>query len=187
MESVGKLQSASEGSSCFKARVLSSIQTKTTPDPVFGNQKQLLISSKTESFAGGSSTNGSEKGSGSSSKQELSRILQSFVSGYKNRNSVVNTYLHVPTFKMETVEVIRASLQAGEWVACIDLTDTYFHVPIHPKCQKYLCFHVQGQADQFTALPFGIATAPLEFTRVVKEIKFIALSQGVHSIWTIGW
>ena len=93
--------------------------------------------------------------------------------------SVVNTYLHVPTFKMETVEVIRASLQTGEWVASIDLTDTYFHMPIHPKFQKYLRFYVQGQAYQFRALPFGNATAPLEFTRVVKEVKFIALSQGV--------
>ena len=94
--------------------------------------------------------------------------------------SVVNTFLHVPTFKMETAEVIRASLQAGEWVASIDLTDAYFHVPIHQKFQKYLRFHVQGQAYQFRALPFGIATAPLEFTRVVKEVKFIALSQGVR-------
>ena len=47
--------------------------------------------------------------------------------------SVVNTYFHVPTFKMETAEVIRACLQAGEWVASIYLTDAYFHVPIHPK------------------------------------------------------
>ena len=52
--------------------------------------------------------------------------------------SVVNTFLHVPTFKMETAEVIRASLQAGEWVASIDLTDAYFHDPIHQKFQKYL-------------------------------------------------
>ena len=164
-----------------------SFQTKTTPNSVSGNQKQLLISSKTGSFAGVSSTNGSEKGSGSGSKQELSRILQSFVSGSKTRKqmvpvidlSVVNTYLHVPTFKMETAKVIRAYLQTGEWVASIDLTDTYFHVPIHPSFQKYLRFHVQGQAYQFRALPFRIATAPLGFTRVVKEVKFIALSQGV--------
>ena len=65
-------------------------------------------------------------------------------------------------------------------MASIDLTDAYFHVPIHIKFQKYLCFHVQGRAYQFRALPFGIATAPLEFTRVVKGVKFIALSQGVQ-------
>ena len=37
--------------------------------------------------------------------------------------SVVNKYLHVPTFKMETAENIRDSLQQGEWVTSLDLTD----------------------------------------------------------------
>ena len=185
---MGKLQGTSEGSSCFETRLLSSIQTETTSDPVSDNQKQLFGSSKTKSFAGVGSANGSKEGSGSSSKQELSRILQSFVSGSKtrkqmatsNRSQCCKYILHVPPFKMETAEVIRASLQAGKWVASIDLTDAYFHVPIHQKFKKYLRFHVQGQAYQFRALPFGIATAPLEFTRVVKEVKFIALSQGVR-------
>ena len=35
---------------------------------------------------------------------------------------------------METAEVIQASLQTGEWVASIDLTDAYFHVPIQSRC-----------------------------------------------------
>ena len=51
--------------------------------------------------------------------------------------NVVNTFLHVPTFKMETAEVVRASLQ-GEWVASVDVTHAYFYVPIHSKFQKYL-------------------------------------------------
>ena len=46
---------------------------------------------------------------------------------------------------METVEVIRASVQTGEWVASIDLIDAYFQVPIQRKIQKYLRFHMQGQ------------------------------------------
>ena len=91
MESVGKLQSASEGSSCFKARLLFSIQTKPTSDPVSSNQKQVFIPCKTNSFTGGGSTNGSEKGSGSGSKQELSRILQLFVSGSKTRKQMATS------------------------------------------------------------------------------------------------
>ena len=47
---------------------------------------------------------------------------------------------------------------------------------MYPNFQKYLRF----QAYQFRALPFRIVTAPLEFTQVVKEVKFIALSQGVR-------
>ena len=94
--------------------------------------------------------------------------------------SVVNQYLHIPTFKMETAENIRDSLQEGEWVTSLDLTDAYFHIPIHPRFQKYLCFNVGDRCYQFTALPFGIATAPLEFTMVAKEVKLMALAEGIR-------
>ena len=88
---MGKFQGASESSSCFKTRLLSSIQRKTTSDPVSDYQKQLFSSSKAKSLAGSGSTNGSKKGSGSSSKQELSRILQSFVSGSKTRKQMATS------------------------------------------------------------------------------------------------
>ena len=32
-------------------------------------------------------------------------------------------------------------------------------------------FHIQGQSYQFKALPFGLSTAPMEFTVVVKEAQ----------------
>ena len=46
--------------------------------------------------------------------------------------SRLNTFLHVEKFKMETPESIRTSLIPGEWVASIDLSDAYLHIPIHP-------------------------------------------------------
>ena len=94
--------------------------------------------------------------------------------------SVVNKFLHVPTFKMETAESIRNSLRIGEWVVSIDLTDSYFHLPIHPISQKYLRFQFENQIYQFVALPFGLATAPLEFTRVVKEVKIVAMNRNLR-------
>ena len=94
--------------------------------------------------------------------------------------SVVNKYLHVPTFKMETAENIRNSLQQGEWVTSLDLTDAYFHIPIHPRFQKYLRFNVGDRSYQFTALPFGIATGPLQFTMVAKQVKLMALAEGIR-------
>ena len=94
--------------------------------------------------------------------------------------SVVNSFLHVPTFKTETAKNIRDSLQEGEWVTSLDLTDAYFHIPIHPRFQKYLHFNVGDRSYQFTALSFGIATAPLEFTMVAKEVKLMALAEGIR-------
>ena len=93
--------------------------------------------------------------------------------------SQLNLYLASASFKMETPETIRLSLQKGEWVTSLDFSDAYFHVPISQRSRKYLRFHLNGRTYQFTALPFGLSTAPLEFTKVVKEVKLMALSRGI--------
>ena len=74
---------------------------------------------------------------------------------------------------------ISASLIPGEWVASIDLLDTYFHLPIHPNSRKYQQFCHNSQVFQFTFLPFGLAMAPPVFTMIVKDVKLMALSSGV--------
>ena len=94
--------------------------------------------------------------------------------------SRLNTFLHVEKFKMETPESIRTSLIPGEWVASIDLSDAYLHIPIHPSSRKYLRFCYKAQVFQFTSLPFGLATAPQVFTMIVKEVKLMALSRGLR-------
>ena len=95
--------------------------------------------------------------------------------------SSLNKFLVISSkFKMETPESIQASLRKGEWVTSIDLTDAYLHVPIHTHSQKYLRFHHKGVTYQFVSLPFGLATAPLVFTSLVKEVKLLALQQGIR-------
>ena len=94
--------------------------------------------------------------------------------------SQLNLYLAPATFKMETPETIRLSLQQGEWVTSLDFSDAYFHIPINQRSRKYLRFHIRGQTFQFTALPFGLSTAPLEFTKVVKEVKLMAQAWGIR-------
>ena len=95
--------------------------------------------------------------------------------------STLNTFLNTESFKMETPETIRTSLQAGEWVTSIDFKDAYFHIPIHSQSRKYMRFHLQGRSYQFKALPFGLSTAPMEFTVVAKEVKLMALQKGIRT------
>ena len=94
--------------------------------------------------------------------------------------SKLNLFLKAEKFKMETLESIRTSLQQGEWVTSIDFKDTYFHIPIQEQSRKYLRFHFHGQTYQFKALPFGLSTAPLEFTVVTKEVKLMAIHKGIR-------
>ena len=94
--------------------------------------------------------------------------------------SSLNRFLAVPKFKMVTPESIRSSLRKGEWVTLIDLTDTYIHIPIHPQSRKFLRFHHRGVAYHFISLPFWLATAPLVFTSLVKEVKLMALQRDIR-------
>ena len=94
--------------------------------------------------------------------------------------SKLNPFLKTEKFKMETPETIRTSLQQGEWVTSVDFKDAYFHIPIQEQSRKYLRFHVQGRTYQFKALPFGLSTAPMEFTVIANEVKLMAIHKGIR-------
>ena len=94
--------------------------------------------------------------------------------------SKLNLFLKTEKFKMETPETIRTSLQQGEWVTSVDFKDAYFHIPIQEQSRKYLRFHIQGRTYQFKALPFGLSTAPMEFTVIAKEVKLMAICRGIR-------
>jgi len=84
--------------------------------------------------------------------------------------SVLNRFLTVPKFKMETVQSIRSQLQQGEYVVIMDLQDAYFHLPIRQNFQKFLKFCIMGIIFKFVALCFGLATAPRAFTKVMRAV-----------------
>ena len=55
--------------------------------------------------------------------------------------STWNTFLNTESFKMETPETIRTSLQIGEWVTSIDFKDAYFHIPIQSVQKVHVFSH----------------------------------------------
>ena len=52
----------------------------------------------------------------------------------------LNQFLHNLHFKMETSRAIIKAVSPSDWSVSIDLTDLYFHVPIHLEHQHFLCF-----------------------------------------------
>ena len=51
--------------------------------------------------------------------------------------------------------------------------------PNKPTVQKYLRFHVHVQSYQLKALPFGLSTASMEITMVIKKVKLMAQNKGI--------
>ena len=84
--------------------------------------------------------------------------------------SFLNRHLIVPHFKMESNRSIRSAIHTGIWTTSLDLTDAYFHIPIAPKFRKFLRFVWNKKVYAFKAMPFGLSTAPLTFTRVFQTV-----------------
>ena len=94
--------------------------------------------------------------------------------------SSLNKFIKINTLKMETPEATRTSLQQGDWVTLVDFRDAYFHLPVHPQSQKFLRCHLNGVTCQSVSLPFGLSTAPMEFTFIAKEVRIIAQSRCIR-------
>ena len=65
----------------------------------------------------------------------------------------------------------------GKWMTSLDLMGT--HSSPVDSANKYLRFFGGYRFYQFTALPFSIATVCLELTKVAKELKLMALAEGI--------
>lgn len=74
---------------------------------------------------------------------------------------------------METVKTAVKLIKKGAQMITIYLKDAYFHIPIHPLSRRYLRFAAKLKGKirhyQLTCLPFGIASAPRIFTKVMAE------------------
>ena len=83
-------------------------------------------------------------------------------------------------FRMETIQSILLSVRQGDWMASIDLAEAYLQVPVHPDSWRFLRSVAQGNVYQFSALCFGLSTAPQVFSRVMAPVSAILHSWGIR-------
>ena len=89
----------------------------------------------------------------------------------------LNSYLFTPHFKLESIQSLKDVLLQNDFMVKVDLKDAYLTVPMHHSAYKYLRFTWKGKCYEFTSLPFGLAPAPLIFTKLLKPIASFLRSQ----------
>ena len=94
--------------------------------------------------------------------------------------SLLNDFVQLTPFKMETVASVLLSVREGDFLASLDLKDAYFQIPIHGSSRKLLRFMSEGTVYQFKALCFGLSTAPQVFTRVFAAVSAWAHARGIR-------
>ena len=63
--------------------------------------------------------------------------------------SHLNEFVQLTSFKMETVASVLLSVREGDFLASLDLKDSYFQIPIHRSSRKLLRFTSEGTVYQF--------------------------------------
>ena len=94
----------------------------------------------------------------------------------------LNSYLEIPHFKMESIRSLRDVVLPGDYMVKLDLQDAYLTVPMHRSVCKYLRFCWKGEVYEFQSLPFGLAPAPLLFTKLLKPLLGFLRERGIRII-----
>jgi hypothetical protein len=73
-------------------------------------------------------------------------------------------------------------VEKRDYLVKIDLKDAYLTIPIWHKHQKYLRFLWKDNMWEFACLPFGLASAPRVFTKLLKPVVAVLRQMGLRII-----
>ncbi|XP_068994040.1 uncharacterized protein [Neodiprion pinetum] len=94
----------------------------------------------------------------------------------------LNEFIQTEHFKLEDRKTVINLLSRGCFMAKIDLKDAYYSISIAESNRKFLRFQFEGQLYEFTCMPFGLATAPYVFTKLLKPVMTDLRRQGYFSV-----
>lgn len=82
----------------------------------------------------------------------------------------LNRHLIYRRFKMQSLQSILESIQEGNFLTFIDLTEAYLHIAILLSQWRFLRFHYVGRHYQYKALPFSLSSAPRTFAKLLAAL-----------------
>ena len=83
-------------------------------------------------------------------------------------------------FKNESLDSFAGELQTGDLLWSVDLKDAYWRVKIHWAYRPFLGFHFRSQFFVWNVLPFGLASAPWTFVKMLAPSVAKMRSSGVR-------
>ena len=94
----------------------------------------------------------------------------------------VNSFLAGASFRMESLTALTDIAAPGDCMISVDQTQGYYHVAMHPSAHRYMGFEWRGRYYTFRVLPFGLATAPRCFAKVMGVLVRHWRQQGVRML-----
>jgi hypothetical protein len=87
-----------------------------------------------------------------------------------NIMSYVNEHLVKQKFKFEGLKDMANMAEKGNHAVSFDLTSGYYPVGLHPRTRTFTGLECKGSYYFYNCLPFGLATTPWVFSKVMREL-----------------
>ena len=94
----------------------------------------------------------------------------------------LNQFVKYEHSKMENIHMLRDLLKKDDYLVKIDLKDAYFTVPVWVNHQKFLRFLWKETLYEYACLPFGLASAPRVFTKIIKPVVGLLHQLGIRIV-----
>jgi hypothetical protein len=94
----------------------------------------------------------------------------------------LNQFIPYEHFKMEGVHLALDMIRKDSWFTKLDLKDAYMSILMEEKIRKFLKFRWQGRLFQYRTCPFGLASAPRMFTKVLKPVCATLRKLGIQMV-----
>jgi hypothetical protein len=83
---------------------------------------------------------------------------------------------------MDSLNLLTDLADLADLMSSLDLASGYHHVDMDPRYYTYLGFQWEGELYVFRVLPFGLASAPWCFTKIMRTIFLHLRFRGVRLI-----
>lgn len=82
----------------------------------------------------------------------------------------LNDVIVKDAYPLPRVDDCLDSLAGGHWFSCLDLNQGFYQVELHPEDRDKTAFSSSQGLYQFTVTPFGLATSPSVFERLMEDV-----------------
>ncbi|CAG9131889.1 unnamed protein product [Plutella xylostella] len=94
----------------------------------------------------------------------------------------LNNFVATQKFRLLNHQKIPTILGKEYHMMKIDISQAYYHVPIHVKHRPFLSLAYGGETYQMTCLPFGLSSAPSIFSKITNWLAHSFRQQGIKTI-----
>ena len=87
-----------------------------------------------------------------------------------NMKQLNKEHVELIHFKMDTLQTCLNLMQPMCFMASIDISNAYHHIPIHPDHSKLLKFEIGSSTVRYLTIPQGYRDSPRIFTKCLKPV-----------------